>query len=211
MTADIDLGDNYDIDEDSNGNLVITDADGTEVLKHTDGGGWSLQAASGHSGADLSTGEVSVTDLVDTTELSVTNETLVRATVSSSQSLTAGSETRVAYDSTADDSRGEFDTSTNLWTPDDSGIYLVAASVNFEVGASGDRLEVRLRDEATDNTLLRALTTAGGTADENARVVGVIDAVGGNSHEITATNLDSDDTIGNFAFETYVHIQSLFS
>lgn len=34
MTADIDLGDNYQIDEDSNGDLVVRDGNGNTVLKH---------------------------------------------------------------------------------------------------------------------------------------------------------------------------------
>jgi len=43
MTADFQLGDNYNVEEDSNGNLVITDSTGNTVLKHTDGGQWSIQ------------------------------------------------------------------------------------------------------------------------------------------------------------------------
>lgn len=45
MPADITLGDNYQIDENSNGNLVIIDSSGNPVLEHTDGGAWSINTS----------------------------------------------------------------------------------------------------------------------------------------------------------------------
>jgi len=45
MPADINIGDNYELDENSNGNLVIRDSTGNGVLEHTDGGGWSINTS----------------------------------------------------------------------------------------------------------------------------------------------------------------------
>lgn len=42
MTASLDLGNNYDFEEDSNGNLVIKDSSGNAVLRHNDGGKWDV-------------------------------------------------------------------------------------------------------------------------------------------------------------------------
>jgi len=42
MPADFNLGDNYQLDENSNGNFVVIDSTGTTVLKHVDGGGWQI-------------------------------------------------------------------------------------------------------------------------------------------------------------------------
>lgn len=56
MPADISIGDNYELDEDSNGDLVIKDATDTVVAKHTDGGGWDVSditALSGESGSGV--------------------------------------------------------------------------------------------------------------------------------------------------------------
>jgi hypothetical protein len=49
MTASLDLGDNYQIEENSNGNLVVRDSGGTIVLKHEDGGNFQL----GDAGLEL--------------------------------------------------------------------------------------------------------------------------------------------------------------
>jgi len=43
MTGTHNLGDNYTFEEDSNGNLLIKDSSGSAVMKHTDGGAWSLE------------------------------------------------------------------------------------------------------------------------------------------------------------------------
>jgi hypothetical protein len=45
MTSTLDLGSNYTLEENSNGNLLIKDSTGTVVLKHTDGADFSLGAA----------------------------------------------------------------------------------------------------------------------------------------------------------------------
>jgi hypothetical protein len=45
MPADINIGNNYELDENSNGNLIIKDSTGSVILKHTDGGNFSLGAA----------------------------------------------------------------------------------------------------------------------------------------------------------------------
>jgi len=45
MTSTLDLGSNYTLEESSNGNLLIKDSTGTVVLKHADGGDFSLGAA----------------------------------------------------------------------------------------------------------------------------------------------------------------------
>jgi len=45
MTSTLDLGNNYTLEENSNGNLLIKDSTGTVVLKHTDGADFSLGAA----------------------------------------------------------------------------------------------------------------------------------------------------------------------
>lgn len=41
--ADIDIGDNYELDENSSGDLVIRDSTGSVVLQHTDGGAWEVE------------------------------------------------------------------------------------------------------------------------------------------------------------------------
>jgi len=61
MTAEFDLGDNYSIDEDSNGDLVIRDGNGNTVLKHNNGTG-KLTAP---SQTVNSASDVAVKDYVD--------------------------------------------------------------------------------------------------------------------------------------------------
>jgi len=61
MPAEFDLGDNYSIDEDSNGDLVIKDGNGNTVLKHNNGTG-KLTAP---SQSVNSSSDVAVKDYVD--------------------------------------------------------------------------------------------------------------------------------------------------
>lgn len=55
MTGTINLGDNYTVEEDSNGDLLIKDSTGSVVFKHNDGGGLELKTS------------VDINDLVDET------------------------------------------------------------------------------------------------------------------------------------------------
>lgn len=68
MVIELDLG-NYDIDEDSNGDLVIRDSNGTEVFKYDSSSSeWQI------TNVPLTVGTVDVSDLVDGAGVSHTGE-----------------------------------------------------------------------------------------------------------------------------------------
>jgi hypothetical protein len=57
MTGTINLGDNYSVEEDSNGDLVVTDSTGTPVFKHEDGAD-SISAVAPFDAIDADAGKL---------------------------------------------------------------------------------------------------------------------------------------------------------
>lgn len=166
------------------------DIDGTRDHDHS---------GAGSGGADL---------LPATAE--VTNETLVRATMGSDQSISASTFTKVALDAVAKDERGEFDTTNNLFIPDETGWYLVTINLRYGVGADGDELITRLRDTTSPSTVLQVIHQAGSAADNATAVSALCELTAGNNYELQGRNSDSSDTIKSTNPDTNLTIRRAF-
>jgi len=66
MPANFDLGDNYQIDEDSNGDLVITDGSGNTVIKHDNSASeWTFEQTVKATPSPTESNDVAIKDYVD--------------------------------------------------------------------------------------------------------------------------------------------------
>jgi hypothetical protein len=76
--------------------------------------------------------------------------TLVTASLSADQIVSALIPTKITYDLNPVDTRGEFDTATNTWTCQIPGVYSVFAQIRFSGGVSGTTAEIRIYRNGTD-------------------------------------------------------------
>jgi len=116
MTGSLNLGDNYEIEENSNGNLLIKDSTGTVVLKHEDGT------------QDIETQSLSTKTVLSDPRLKEANitERSIVSTNAIKKSLSDGDSIQAAFDVipfitqhqvTLDLDAGTYDTDTNIDTP----------------------------------------------------------------------------------------------
>jgi len=107
--------------------------------------------AQGYLGSRLPTA-ISSEDSVTVSQISITDETLVDAYLSADQSFPAGNWTTVTLDSKVKDERGEFDTGTHRFTPDETGFYIIIAKLFLTSGSDQDRIYGRIQnvDDATE-------------------------------------------------------------
>jgi Tfp pilus assembly protein FimT len=72
-----------------------------------------------------------------------------RVFLSTDQSISAGTTTKIQFDSEVYDSDSNFDTSTHNWTCPQDGLYMVNLQVNF-TGGGGDQRRIPIIGTATD-------------------------------------------------------------
>jgi len=93
------------------------------------------------SDIDFQSSDLSNIESVSTDTAETTAESAVYAYLSTDQSVSSGTETKVEYDTVVHDSRGEFSATNHVFTPDESGLYDVSYGVTFSNPNSGDRIE----------------------------------------------------------------------
>jgi hypothetical protein len=149
---------------------------------------------------------------VSTDEADITNETNVRAHLSSNQSYsTSNGLVTLALDSEGIDTRSEFDTTNNQFSPDNNGEYLVNMSVRFGVAADGDTLRIIFRN-TTDSTSVIEKQMSAGSSDFHTVTSGkVVNLNSSKSYQILVENANNDDTIDSNNFATYLSIRSAFA
>jgi len=152
MTANLDLGENYQLDEDSNGNLVIIDnTTGTTVLQHTAGGSWDIAAGLG-ANLDANTNDITNvgafdSDSVSTDNVSISN-TVGYAYLSSNQAVSPITKTKVNLDSTEIDEFGGFDPTNHKYVIQEDGSYTIFAIAQWQEDtgwSTGDKATVILK------------------------------------------------------------------
>jgi len=214
MPGNLTLGQNYDIEESSNGNLLIKDSTGSVVLKHTDGGNFSLGAgfelgtlldgSSGNTVYDpasetLGDGNQSADlDSVSTGRASITDTTAIYGYVSTEQSLSAGTGEPVNYDTEVHDNRGEFDPATGAFTPDESGLYRIEAQVTLNNISDNDEIQFGFGQSFDNGELIS--NRSGGTLGGFAHYTVNISADGfpldsGSSYQFFINNNTSDCSV----------------
>lgn len=139
-------------------------------------------------------------DGVDTNSLSaaqtnITNETLVNAYLSTDQSISAGNFAKIGFDSKNKDDRGEFDTTNNTWSPDETGWYWFGVRVQFAVGADGDRLGVRVEDTNGNFVCWIHRGNAGGTDHHQYKATVLRQFDSAVTYQVMARNNTSSDTV----------------
>lgn len=159
MTADINIGDNYELDEDSNGNLVIRDSTGNAVLEHTDGGGWdvlrpisdeeyrivdsnrnvvgtlfaesdgTLKLQEGTSGNENEL--VLQSDGTVQLDRAAVSEGSSKAVQDAAQTISSSTFTTISLDSTVRDELGIVDLSNNQFTIAFDGLYQIQSHISL--------------------------------------------------------------------------------
>jgi len=142
--------------------------------------------------------------------LEVTNETLVDVYLSADQDISAGTWTTLNLDTVNKDERGEFDTGTHQFTPEETGWYFVTMSAQFNVGADQDRIYLRFYN-ATDDSVLSV--KKGPYSGANPHILQSSDIYrldSGDNYEVDVLNNDSSDTINGVEIQTYLAIRRMF-
>ena len=184
---------------DSDGNIVGSlygKADGSVAIQETDSGA--------DREATLAPDGTFSAPSVETGSLSATGMTNVRAVLSSTQSLTSGNAETVAFDSTPRDTRGEFDTSTNAFSPDETGYYNVGAYLTLTSGNDGDGVLLELREDGS-NIVSKDLKWQSGIFGRYSASISVngIELSSGSSYTVSIRNDDSDDEIRSESQRTF--------
>jgi len=136
MPSDITLGDNYNIQEDGNGNLVITDSTGTAVLEHTDGGAWDIQRNINHNQND-----VSGVDLLETEQIS--NSTQSSDPASPTNFVNVGSGGDEQRDQYVETTVPNDNTANEIYRPGKSTAVAFVTGLENGVGYLSDIIQVR--------------------------------------------------------------------
>ncbi|MDS0284685.1 hypothetical protein [Haloarcula onubensis] len=156
-----------------------------------------LAAALDANGQDISNVGAFDSDSVSTVENSITGETDVKLSRSSSlTSVSAGSYVN-AFDTVDEDNRNEVNSSTEF-VPDKSGRYEILAMVRMVPGSSGDNLRVRLQN-VTDSTTIepRFFDQASASAFQTVFLSFSFVLTSGKAYEIQVTDNNSSFDVDN--------------
>jgi hypothetical protein len=186
-----------------------------DVLGAIDG----QQITPAQTGTSTNRGDV-FADTVDTNNLTGVqtgaNRQGCRAFLSSDQSISSGSTSKIQFDSEVYDNGSNFDTTTNEWTCPANGLYAVNLQVKFGLGGSnGDARQVLIGSSST------ATPNNNGASNERASsdVLSISSVSTVNKYTQSDTiagyvrNRDSSDTINSGAgnIETFFEIAFLGS
>jgi len=159
---------------------------------------------SGEGGDELSPSSVSAGGL------EVTNETLVVVEMNSDQNIPAGSWSTVELDSVQKDERGEFDSTTFEFTPDETGYYTVLSQVRYNSPSDSDRLRMEFRDADGNSQKIFTSLSAGGAALHTPNLARAKELSAGTAYDLRAQNVDSDDTIKASNAQTFLTIRRAY-
>ena len=140
---------------------------------------------------------------VSTGEIGVSNETLVKATMSSDQSYSSGSGWVTAnFDNEVKDRRGgEYDPSTQTFTPDKTGDYFISVRIGFTSSNDGDQVGVRFSGDVK----ISHTENVGGTAINVMTAQDIRELSGGTGYTPEFRNFDSGDSADSrLRFTTFV-------
>jgi len=129
------------------------------------------------------------------------------AYLSSDQSLTAGSETKVNLDAVTIDVQNEFDSTNHRITVNMAGKYLVIATVTHKPVSSGDRLDVFIRINGASGTWAR--TVAYTNEQHTIMSAQIFELNEGDYVEMYARNYDSNGTIVGGKTLTYLCVAKI--
>jgi len=201
------LGENTEIDEDSNGNTVLRNTKTGVAITLAQ----AVELANGGLGSDSQpVPNTSHFEAVSTEQADITNETLLDVTLNSSLALSANTFSRIPFDQVAKDERNEFDTSNNVFVPDETGWYLVSYNVRFSSPSDGDKIQAQFNDFTAGVAEINQLVSAGAAS---VHVIGqsrVVELTAGNTYEAKARNINSSDTVKTGSSDTYLTIRRLF-
>jgi len=186
-------------------------------------GAAGLSATSGS--ADASTGSAGqigdvnnrpdvFADTVDANSLSgsVKNQGC-RVFLSSKQTMSQNTKTKIKFDSEVYDSGNNFDTSTHEWTCPETGVYLVNAQVKFLSGGSGDQRGVAIGSGTTTFPTEEGAFTEFVSTDTQDKLsaTSVNKYSSGDTIAAYARNNDSSDQLekGPEVFETFLEVAFL--
>ena len=128
--------------------------------------------------------------------------------LSANQSITAGTETKINFDTVVYDVQNEYDTTNYRFTANEAGIYVITASIVFDVAASGNRLRGFLKVNGNYK-----LITGYTTADDYYHHITfgkVLRLNAGDYVEIFAKNGTADDTITSSSeYDTFLSIAKI--
>jgi hypothetical protein len=163
------------------------------------------------SGATTRANDLSTTSnkSVSTGGADITNETLVSATLSTTQSISSGSFQTVGYDTEDKDEVSEFDTGTSGFSPSQTGWYLTTAAIALKSVSTGDDLILRLTNTTDSTTLFQNRRFANG-ASPGLNVLGIAKLDSSKTYKVRFRNNDSSCDITNNDFGTYLQIRSVF-
>lgn len=149
---------------------------------------------------------------VSTDEADITNETLVLAELGSSVSISADTPTTVPFDNEIKDERGEFDTSTGQFNPDQTGWYRVSASLVPDIATDGDRVNMALYDDDADSEIRRFAGQTSPTTTTGKLISGWVPAelTAGTNYVIKYENADSSDSLPGFKPAEWMFVRPLY-
>lgn len=138
------------------------------------------------------------TPSVDTENLNITGEVLVDADKAGgqTQSLTASNWVAITYNNENEDITEDFDPAAGTFTAPESGHYRWTIAPVLDIGADGDRIQVRIRN-VTDGTNARnAPSISVGSADSQGFPFDLpVELSQGKDYRPQVRNLDSGDTV----------------
>ena len=192
-------------------NYNITDSSGTVVgqIGVTSGGDPIVSKPGGGSvivtddGVEIP-GDADVGGSLSTGEAIITNQTSIKVQKDTNQNFTRDDRRAVTWESVSEDNLGEFDLSTNEFTPDQDGEFLVIVQIRLSGGSSGDVLTLDL-GTGGDNKKARS-TRAKAGKPTNIRLVDKVELSAGTAYTAGIVNFTSDDTIQANGEENFLKI-----
>ena len=205
MTGTIDLN-----DPDANdGEVALIEENGewsvylrSDIEEKSDGS-WGPVAGAEPSGA-LNAGALNAGELL------VSEQSSVDAYLSTDQSYsTADGYVTVEFDATNTDNLGEFDVATHQFTPAETGLYSVTATVHLKIAASGDSFLVKFENVSSNSDVMEVQSAAATSNTHGVSLSAMRELTGGDAYDVQITNLNNDDTILGLERRTYLNIYRL--
>jgi len=135
-----------------------------------------------------------------------------RVFLSSDQSISHGTITKIQFDSEVYDSGNNFDTSSHAWTCPEDGLYLINLQLQFTGGSSGDRREIFIGSGSDPLPSRQGAANRRESSEPNLRlsVSTVNKYLSGDSIAGYAANPDGDTFgSGNQSFNTFMEVAFL--
>jgi len=225
--ADINLGDNWGVDEDSNGDYVVTyrptdtvieriDSDnqeklievGTQISSLTDAssGATVYDSATETLGDGTQSGDL---QSLDTDDAAITGHAYVEGSLASDKTgLTAQNWTNT-IDTEDEDNNGDFNSSNQFVAPETAKYHVIGKS-QLDPGKDGDLMQLRWAN-VTDSTAIEIDEQEAGGSSANNSVSGslVTTLNEGDSYELQARDNDNSYTIKSASNSTYLVVYKI--